>query len=103
MCISKQSLGSEETRALVRAMESRVEVVRLEKNIDHLDITALTLCEGKGRCRHVSFRKSTLDRYRKELRSWAWRINWPVTRDGKNIVFNRSQEKNGSWSPELLL
>ena len=52
MCISKQSLGIEETGA-------RVEVVRLGMNIDHLDITALTL----------SFRKSTLDRYRMEVRS----------------------------------
>ena len=44
MCISKQNLDSEESGA--RAMESRVEVVRLGKNIDHLDITALTLYEG---------------------------------------------------------
>ena len=41
--ITSQSLGSEETQALVRAMESGVKIVKLNKNVT-LDIRDLDLC-----------------------------------------------------------
>ena len=76
LVIADQSLGSEETRALVRDMESRVEVVVLGVwNEMSLDIGALTQYNGQGRCSDVRFWDDTRDKYGEEVRSWAQRIN----------------------------
>ena len=82
--ISRQTLSSEETRALVRAMESRVKVVILtcDKGDGSLDIRALTQYSGQGKCVRVGFFDDEARRYREELRSWAQKINWSVTDDG---------------------
>ena len=70
--ISSQSLGSEETQALVRAIESRVGVVILHKGVT-LDISSLT-----------SFNpNSLLDRYRGKLRTLARSRNWKVIKERK--------------------
>merc|ERR1712227_1143818 len=50
--ISRQSLGREETHALVQAMESGVEKVMLGGEVT-LDIGALTKYSGQGVCRAV--------------------------------------------------
>ena len=42
-------IGSEETQALVQAMESRVDIVTIEGDVT-LDIIALTRYNGQGRC-----------------------------------------------------
>ena len=42
-------IGSEETQALVQAMESRVDIVTIEGDVT-LDIMALTRYNGQGRC-----------------------------------------------------
>ena len=47
--ISNQSLGSEETMALVRAMESKLEVLWLCRDVS-LDIAALTQYSGQEQC-----------------------------------------------------
>ena len=82
--ISTQTLSSEETRALVRAMESGVERVVLGKVCQlgdvSLDITALTKYSGQGKCWEVRY-NDTGDRYREELRSLAEKINWKVSLD----------------------
>ena len=41
-----------------------------------LDITALTLYSGQGKCRWVRCWHDTADRYREEVTSWAKTINW---------------------------
>ena len=58
--ISRQSLGREETRALVQAMESRVEKVELGSEVT-LDIDTLTEYTRQGVCRRVGL---LLARYR---------------------------------------
>ena len=86
--IYDQSLNREESLALVRVMESRVE--RVELGFDgimlcrgdlRLDIQALTQYSGEGRCWSVEYFSVGADRYREEVRSWAQSINWDVTQD----------------------
>ena len=63
--ISSQRLNSEETRALVRAMESGVETVSLGYDGEvSLDITALTQYSGQGKCRSLTFYHNSRNRYR---------------------------------------
>ena len=82
LAISSQSLGSEETRALVRTMEKTVERVALGDLGDGeitLDIPTLTQYSGRGRCGVVMCWTVTADKYREEMRSWAQRSSWAVT------------------------
>ena len=82
--ITKQSLGSEETQALLRAMETRVETVRLE--VMEMDIRVLTKYNGHGSCWEVKCYNETANRYREQLRTWA-------TARGRNwaVIFNCSR------------
>ena len=72
--IWRQSLGREETQALVQAMESGVEEVFLITRMT-LDIEALAEYgySGQGKCRCVGIFgvDDTKDRDREELRKWA--------------------------------
>ena len=77
--IAKQSLGREETQALVQAMESGVKMVTLDPEVT-LDIEALTEYGGQGCCKDVFLLNDTDDRYREELRTWAKINNWRVDR-----------------------
>ena len=89
--ISRQSLSSEETMELVRAMETYVERVVLGgwREVS-LDIRALTQYSGQGKCGQVEWYDETADRYREEVRSWAEKINWKVTLDNDmKIVIER--------------
>ena len=72
-----QSLEREETRALVRAMESHVEIVMLNKV--RVDIRALMEYSGQGKCGLVEC-VDVHDRYRERLKTWATSRNWEVTR-----------------------
>ena len=76
--ICRQSLDSEETQALVRAMESRVEIVLLNAGVT-LDIRDLMEYSGQGKCREVECFRDTADRYKEQLRTWATSRNWEVT------------------------
>ena len=80
--IYSQSLGSEETQALVQAMESRVEEVRLHREVT-LDIRDLMEYSGQGKCRKVGCYSA--QRYREHLRTWAACRNWEVTYDSNDI------------------
>ena len=82
-----QSLGHEETEALVRAMETRVERVLLGHVT--LNIEALTKYSGRGKCRRFWFENAA--KYREELRSWASNKGWEVIQDnGINFVMKRN-------------
>ena len=70
LAIFRQSLGSEETQALVWAMESRVGWVGLDREVT-LDIRDLMEYNGQGKCRVVECYSDTADRYRVQLRTWA--------------------------------
>ena len=78
--ITRQSLASEETRALVRAMGSRVARVRLNVGVT-LDIRALTRYDGQGQSGEVGCYLDTARRYRDQMGRWATTRNWAVTRD----------------------
>ena len=75
--IQRQFLGSEETQALVRAMESGVESVELDEEVT-LDIRSLMEYSGQGKCRRVWCHYRSKDIYRDQLRTWAMSRNWTV-------------------------
>ena len=84
--ICRQSLDSEETQALVRAMESRVEIVLLNAGVT-LDIRELMKYSGQGKCRKVGCDGDTADRYREQLRAWATNNNWEMTHNNYDWKF----------------
>ena len=87
MSICTQRLGSEETQALVRAMESGVEIVKLDYTVK-LDIRILMEYSGQGKCRKMEYYCiCTKDRYRRKLRTWATNRNWKVTSNDDDICF----------------
>ena len=88
LLISKQSLGSEETRALVRAMESRVERVFLNVNVD-LDIMELIEYSGQGKCWRVEWNMDSAAIYWEPLNTWAKNSNWKVTLDYNSIIIEK--------------
>ena len=71
------NMGSEETQALVKAMESHVVNVRiitlLARRRMTLDIKALTEYSGQGTCSQIQCYEY---KYKEELRTWAQRKNW---------------------------
>ena len=94
LSVKKQSLGSEETQALVRTMESHVERVCLYEEVT-LDISSLMGYSGQGKCRRVDCYWDTAPRYSNELRTWASSKNWTLTKNGfcskvkfTSIIFN---------------
>ena len=78
--IYSQSLGSEETQALVQAMESHVELVKLYRGVT-LDIRVLMEYSGQERCKKVMCESDTARKYREQLRTWTLSRNWEVTDD----------------------
>ena len=61
-------------------MESRVEIVRLWKEVT-LDIEAWAKYSGQGVCRMVELSLDTAPRYREEMRTWAKIRKWRVVED----------------------
>ena len=88
--IIRQSLGREETLALVQAMESRVKMVRLSGEVT-LDINALIEYSGQGVCRDVNLVDCAgyqpAYRYREDLKTWARNRNWRVDVDDHHRCF----------------
>ena len=91
----RQSLGNEETQALVRAMESGVERVDLGGELAK-NMKVLIEYSGEGKCRMVGFNidgpQCVWDghcRNLKELNNWAMSKNWSmeIMRDRKRIAF----------------
>ena len=77
--IDSQSLSTEETQALVRAMETGVGSVWLGyKGEVNLDVKSLTQYSGQGKCWCLSYLGNTAKRYREELRTYAQKISWSV-------------------------
>ena len=91
--IWSQSLDSEETQALVRAMESGVEEVKLFWEVSLLEIRVLMEYSGQGRCRRVECNFDPAEGYREQLKTWAKSRNWDVNRDNahynNNFVIER--------------
>ena len=85
MEISRQSLDSEETQALVQAMESRVEGVDLGREVT-LDIRDLIEYSGQGKCSDVVCYRDTAPRYMEQLRTWTKSKNWTVLCEKKHCL-----------------
>ena len=86
LIISSQSLDTDETQALVRAMETGVELVRLEKGVT-LDIGGLMEYSGQGKCQEVECHYDTAATYRDKLRRWATSRNWAVISNKSFLSF----------------
>ena len=84
-----QSLGRQETQALVQAMESGMGHVGLLSEVT-LDIEAFTEYSGHGACKKVVLKKDVVARYREELRTWARSRNWRVALDNDRLFCIRS-------------
>ena len=86
--INEQSLGTEETQALVQAMETAgVGQVKLGERVT-LDMEALLQYSGLGRC-------GLLEWYgyeEEELRSWARNKNWTIE---YNLQLERGSDEDG--------
>ena len=89
----RRSFSSEETRALVQAMESRVERIVLHSE-STLDLRFLHEYNGQGKCREVRCRSYRIDRYREQLRTWAMSRNWAVTRDNRLHIYLQLKDLN---------
>ena len=95
LSISRQKLSSDETKALVQAMESRLEMVRLGIGIYGngnvtIDIDVLTKYSGRGKCRTVLCNGDLMARYSEEIRTWATRKGWNVIKFvGNNVQLYR--------------
>ena len=83
--ISRQTLDTVNTQALVRAMKSGVTEIYLNQKGDNdgvfLDISSLIEYDGKGKCEWMSFDSKTTERYGEEIKDWARRIDWNVDDD----------------------
>ena len=106
LSIRHQRLGREETQALVRAMESRVENVLL-KDVDiELGIETLTEYSGQGRCRVLTCTSETDLTYVRELMRWAGRKEWfygltPEQDDGEEEEDNNIEEGNDDEEDQI--
>ena len=69
-------MGTEETQALVKAMESHVVNVMIRGSWKMtLDITELTKYSGQGKCSQIHC-YGYVDVFKEELMTWAQRKNW---------------------------
>lgn len=95
LSISRQILSSDETKALVQAMESRLERVRLGIGIYGngnvtIDIDVLTKYSGRGKCKTLVCDEDLMARYNKEIRTWATRKGWRIFKFlGNNVELHR--------------
>ena len=96
LTFNRQSLGSEESLALVRAMEFSVERVYLQEDIRNLDMTALTQYDGQGACEMVCVWCDWFVRWHdraEKLGVWAQEITWNMDRDADDdIIITRREE-----------
>ena len=93
--IRLQSLDSEETKALVQAMESSVEKVWLNEE-ETLDIKALIEYSGQGKCDwFCESQNPHVQSRREQLKTWAASINWEVNWDEKRAIDVQRPGSNG--------
>ena len=95
LLINKQKLGRDETQALLRAMETRVEDVFLT-NVD-IDIKALTEYSGQGRCRYIQIASDTEVKFTRVLVRWVWankkEWNYSFIREIEEVRFHLIKNK----------
>ena len=97
LIINGISLGTEETQALVQAMETRVREVRLGGCVT-LDTEALLQYSGQGRCGKLAWSWSGNTKAEEELRLWAFRKDWTVR---YNLELERNADIIAIWIATL--
>ena len=78
-------MGREETQALVRAMETRVEKVERGRGYGDrviLDLPELMKYNGEGQCKSFEYYDSGA-RHKKELEAWAKNKSWTLIKIGE--------------------
>ena len=77
--IYRQSLDTEETKTLVKALETYLELFAWsgygEQEVT-LDITAMTQCSGLGKCKDMIYMKGVT--YKEQFRTWAEGRDWEM-------------------------
>ena len=101
MVIKRLSLGSEESLAMVRAMESTLKIVELHNGVN-LHITTLTQYSGHGKCERLGCYGDTGDRYREEVRSWGQRIKWSLQETGRKTQIDSIMRNRVDSIPEFV-
>jgi len=76
--IEQQSLNSEETKTLVKALETYLEFFWWEygEQEDTLDTAAMTQYSGLGKCKQMIFKKGA--KYKEQFRTWAEGRDWEM-------------------------
>ena len=76
--IYRQSLDTEETKTLVKALETYLEFFWWEYGEQEgtLDIAAMTQYSGLGKCSHMVFSKGA--KYKEKFRTWAEGRDWEM-------------------------
>ena len=85
-------IGTEETRALLKAMKRVVKWVILD-TIDAIDFDVLMQYDGKGECEKLECRLVS-DNQSECIKTWAEQINWSITEDWKNQAIVIEMKKN---------
>ena len=87
-------IGTEETRALLRAMKRVVKSLILDTiAIDTIDFGVLIQYDGKGKCERIEGRLMK-DNESERIKTWAEQINWNITEDRKNQAIVIEMKKN---------
>ena len=85
--IDNMQLSVGDTQALVAGMAAGVGEVTLGSDGSvEVDMETLASYDGRGRCREMWCWKETGRRYRAQVRRWAGRIGWKVTRDDNRYI-----------------
>ena len=98
LIIKNQSLDTEETGALLQAMETSLGRLELFGDVT-LDMETLLRYDGQGKCQRIAFIDETATRYRKSLTTWAKRTDWEVRVIDEIRPWLEVHSNHVAWSP----
>ena len=88
LIICRQSLNSEETKTLVKALETNMELFSWSgygEQENTLDITAMTQYSGLGKCNRIFIVKAA--NYKEQFRTWAEGKDWEMFEEDGDDLF----------------
>ena len=101
LSLQRQRLDNEETSALVRAMETRVEEVVLGGREQTLDVTALIQYSGQGRCQLIDMilieKSYDEEKYEEDMKNWAKDKQWSITSRGNLSLLLKKRRFNDTY------
>ena len=93
LVIFRQSLDTEETKTLVKALETNLERFYwwgYGEGSTPPDITAMTQYSGLGKCKHMSFVNMNFVKgvkYKEQFRTWAEGKDWEMFEEDEDNLF----------------